>query len=336
MGTPAFTPVNPMANPELNGWLSRRIDGKAMRALKVEREALLMSLKATGLAQPATILNFNPVPLSLDGGIGFKVPSIVDEAVKDENRFHWKHEGRNYRASVVTIKEPRVYPQIKDVKVEEGVESGVYDMKACKQIEIASCFLVAYTQGTPSSSGMGGVVVFEGDRRVLERAEDRKKRTSIRVPNFVRLPNRTREYITEEADLEEAITAALSTQRRYCNSQTQQAQNFWDQGDEERKNITVVHRIWHQFEMDMGWRQTVAPWVTLTNEAVETCPQCGNPKKRVDAFACWSCQRIYDPLTAYMAKEIPVSHPAMERIQDADWPKVRKEEERRKALRSGL
>jgi hypothetical protein len=325
-----------MANPDLNGWLSRRIDGKSMRALKVEREALLLSLKATGLAQPATILNFNPVPLSLDGGIGFKVPSIVDEAVQENSRFHWKHEGRTYRASVLTIKEPRVFPQIKDVKVEEGVEAGVYDMKACKQIEIASCFLVAYTQGTPSSSGMGGVVAFEGDRRVLDRTEDRKKRLTIRVPAFVRLPNRTREYITEDADFEETVAAALAMQRRYCNSQTQQAQNYWDQGDEERKNITVVHRVWHQFEMDMGWRKTVAPWVTLQNEAQELCAGCGEPKKRVDAFFCHKCQRVYNPLAAYMAREIQVTHPAMDRIEDADWPKVRKEEERRKALRTGL
>jgi len=37
-----------------------------------------------------------------------------------------------------------------------------------------------------------------------------------------------------------------------------------------------------------------------------------------------------------MAKEIPITHFAMERIKDEDWPKVRKEEERRKALRAGI
>ena len=334
MGSPSFSAVNPMANPELNGWLSRRIDGKGMRALKVERETLLMSLKATGLAQPATILNFNPVPLSLDGGIGFKIPSIVDESVKEENRFHCKHDNRTYRASVLTIKEPRVYPQIKDVKVEEGVESGVYDMKACKQIEIAHCFLVAYTAGTPSSSGMGGVVVFEGDRRLLDRTE--KKKISVRVPNFVRLPNKTREYITEPADFDELVVEALTLQRRYCNGQTQQAQNFWDQGDEERKNITVVHRIWHQYEMEMGWRQVAAPWVTMSNEATVTCEGCGEPRKRVDAYFCFKCARPYDPFEAYKAGELGIEHPSLNRCDAKQWGEIRKLEAARKALREGL
>ncbi|MGA7885230.1 MAG: hypothetical protein WCA44_05760 [Acidobacteriaceae bacterium] len=334
MGSPAFSAVNPMANPELNGWLSRRIDGKAMRALKVEREALLMSLKATGLAQPATIINFNPVPLSLDGGIGFKVPSIVDEAVRDENRFHYKHDGRSYRASVLTIKEPRVFPQIKDVKVEEGVESGVYDMKACKQIEIAHCFLVAYTSGTPSSSGMGGVVVFEGDRRLLERTE--KKRIQVRVPQFVRLPNKTREYITEAADFDDLVAECLTVQKRYSNGQTQQAQNYWDQGDEERKNITTVHRTWHQFEMDMGYRQTPAPWITLSTENAKTCAGCGEPQKRVDAYFCHKCARPYEPFEAYKAGELGIEHPSLNRCDAKQWDEIRKIEAKRKALREGL
>ncbi len=335
MGSPNFAQVNPMAHPDLNGWLSRRLDGKAMRALKIERDALLLSLKATGLAQPATILNFNPVALGLDGGIGFKVPSILDEAVNEEDRFVYKMGGVTYKASVLTIREPQTFTQIKDVKKEEDVEVGVYDVRACKQIEIAHCFLAAYTNATPSSSGMGGVVVFQGDRRVLERATG-TKRLEIKVPTFIRLPNRTREYLTEAADFDEIAAKALKTQKAYCNRQTQQAQNYWDQGDEERKNITGVHRIWHQYELDMGWRQTAAPWVTLVNETVETCPQCGNPKKRADAWACWSCQRVYDPLAAYLAKEIPVSHQAMERIKEDDWPKVRKEEARRLAIRTGV
>lgn len=334
MGSPSFSAVNPAANPELNGWLSRRIDGKSMRALKIEREALLLSLKATGLAQPATILNFNPVPLALDGGIGFKVPSVSDESVIEENRFHCKYQGRAHRASVLTIKEPRVYPQIKDVKVEEGVESGVYDMKACKQIEIAHCFLVAYTQGTPSSSGMGGVVVFEGDRRALERTE--KKRLAIRIPNFVQLPNRTREYITEPADFEDTVAAALEMQRRYYNNQMQQAQNYWDQGDEERKNITTVHRTWHQYGMDMGWTQIAAPWVTQANEGTVLCEGCGEPRKRVDAYFCFKCARPYDPFSAYIAGELGIDHPSLNRCDAKQWAEIRKTELGRKALREGL
>jgi hypothetical protein len=37
-----------------------------------------------------------------------------------------------------------------------------------------------------------------------------------------------------------------------------------------------------------------------------------------------------------MAKEIPASHPSMERLEEKDWPVVQKEEARRKALRAGI
>ena len=333
MGDPSFAPVNPMANPELNGWLSRRIDGKAMRALKVERDALLMSLKATGMAQPATILNFNPVPLRLDGGIDFKVPSIVDDAVQDEDRFMYKMDGRTYKASVLTIREPRVFTQIKDVKKEEDVEVGVYDVKACKQIEIAHCFLAAYTSGTPSSSGMGGVVVFQGDRRVLERPNT--KRLEIKVPEFILLPNKTREYIAQPHDFDEIVAAALRLQKIYCNAQTQQAQSYWDQEDQ-RGNITTVHRIWHQYEMDMGWLQVAAPWVTLSNEPTVTCEGCGEPRKRVDAYFCHKCARPYLPFEAYKAGELGIDHPSLNRCNDAEWKQIREIEKKRVALRTGI
>ena len=66
---------------------------------------------------------------------------------------------------MLTIRKPIVYPFIKDVKKEEDVEVGVYEPGACLQIEIAHNFLVDYTSGLPTSSGMGGVVIFEGDRK---------------------------------------------------------------------------------------------------------------------------------------------------------------------------
>ena len=55
MGTPNFAPSSPMQNPNLANVMDRMTNGKEMRRLFVERQALLTSLKATGLAQPASI-----------------------------------------------------------------------------------------------------------------------------------------------------------------------------------------------------------------------------------------------------------------------------------------
>lgn len=333
MGTPSFVPADPNRNPYISGVLDKMTNGKEMRRLNVERQALLASLKATGLAQPATILNFNPVALGLDGGLGFKVPSIIDEAIKDEDRWTCKYDGREYKASVLTIREPKTFTQIRDVKVDDEIPSGVYDVKACKQIEIAHCLWTAYTLGMLGSAvGMGGVVAFQGDlKNLIQR--DKNTPISIQVPTFMRLANNTREYYTEPKPLSECIGSALKLQRKYCNLQTQEAQSYWDQEDQ-RGNVTPIHRLWHQYELDMGWRQVAAPWITLSTENQITCVACGIPKKRVEAYFC-TCGRVYDPMDAYMAREIPVTHFAMERILDADWPKIHKEEARRKAIREG-
>jgi hypothetical protein len=333
MGSPTFASINPMDNPNIAEYLGnqRRVEGRSMKALRIERESLLASLKATGQAQPATILWFNPVAGSLDGGIGLKLRSINDPHVLEDDQVTYKYRGRTYKAVVVPIKEPTIFSLIKDVKVEGDREYGVYEPRACKQIEIAYHFLASYTTGTPNSSSMGGILAFQGDRRNLPNSS---KRFTIKVPRRIPLPNGWSEYETVERDFEEAMAETLDLQKAYSNASTQQAQSFWDQEDQ-RGNITTAHRIWHQFEMDMGWRQTAAPWVTLINESLETCVGCGETKKRVDAFFCFKCQRVYNPLAAYMAREINITHPSMDRVEDKDWPLIHKEEARRKALREG-
>jgi hypothetical protein len=334
MGSPTFAAINPLANPYITNVLDKMTNGKEMRRLMVERQALLASLEATGLAQPATILNFNPVALSLDGGLGFKVPSILDDSVDDAARFRVKFEGHDYKASVITVRSPKTFTQIKDVREDDGVAQGVYEVKACKQIEIAHNFLVAYTSGTPSSSGMGGVVIFEGDLKQFG-PEHKNLNVKIKVPEFIRLPNRTREYITKPKSFSECLESALKLQRVYCNGQTQQAQGFWDNEDE-RKNITPIHRIWHQYEVDMGWRQTPAPWVTLTNENAVTCEGCGEQKKRVTAYFCHKCARPYQPFEAYVAGELSIEHPSLNRCDAKQWTEIRAIEKKRKALREGV
>jgi len=333
MAEPQFDVVAPGANPAIQQYLSGRKDGNSMRALKVERDSLIASLRSTGQARPATILNFNPVALRLEGGINFKVPSVIDESVPEESRFKVTYKGRTYKASVLTVRDPIIFPQIKDVKKIEDVEVGEYIVKACKQIEIVHNFLASYTDGTPSSSGMGGVICFEGDRHALKQRNQEK--LEILVPTYVPLPNKTREYFTEPKEFSVELARSLDRQKAYCDNQCQLAQSMWDDEDQ-RKNITDVHRIWAQFSLDMGWRQSVPIWLTAQNESEETCEGCGAGKKRATAFFCHACARPYSPLKAYMAGELGIESVHLNRIKPEEWVEVRKEEARRKKLREGI
>lgn len=333
MATPSFAASNPGQNPSMAEYLRNRIDGKSMRALALERQSAIAALKANQTAKPATVLWFNPVPGRLDAGVNFGIPSIRSEFVPEREKLTFTYKAKKYQCTRVTIRDPYVFPWITDVKKEEDVEVGIYKIEHCKQIEIAHAFRVSCTYGAESSSGMGGVLIFEGDLKALERKEKDTGRIVLRVPTYIPLPNKRREYFCEEKYLDEELAKTLDMQKRYTGIQTQQAQGFWDKEDQ-RSNITDVHRVWHQYEMDMGWRTTAAPWITLTHENQETCVGCGEPKKRAEAYFC-KCGRVYDPFKAYMDKEIPMSHDQMARVADDKWPLIRAEEARRKAVREG-
>lgn len=325
MPDPDFAVVSPQQNQSIREFISNRLNGKAMDKLKKETVSLLRSLEANGLAKPATVLNFNPIALVLDGGLApYKVPSIIDEFVNDADRFKVSYKGREYKATVFTIRYPKAFPLIRDVHVKDGVEMGDYDARVCRQIEIAHAYLASYTAGDRNSSGMGGVVAFEGDRNLLKRD---LTTLEVQVPTFTDLDNGWREYYTVPRKFSEVVAETLDMQRKYCNAETQRAQTF-NENDGLRLNITDVHRIWHQYELDMGWRQKPAPWVTMSNEAQEVCAGCGEPKKRVEAYFC-RCGRPFDPLKAYLAGELPVESHHLNRLSDKDWAQVEKEEARR-------
>lgn len=320
-------------NPNIAEWQRKRsgIDGKSMRALTMESAALLESLRATKQALPATILWFNPVAGAIDGGVGQfigKIPSILDTAIRDENRMRFNWKGKKYAATVLTIRNPMIYPWIKDVTKEEGFEVGVYQPAACKQIEIAYAYYASYAEGVHFNSAMGGVIAFEGDRKLLAQSGD----FEIEVPKFVQLSNGKREYITEPRKFSEMLGAALSTQKAYSESECQAAQTCWD--DEKRRGeITNTMRVWCQYQLDMGYRHVPPSWLTEQNIVEETCGGCGTARKRATAYFCHQCNRVYDPLVAYMDKEIPMSHPSMDRVKDADWAKVQTEEAARRKRR---
>lgn len=319
-------------NPNTNDYLAKKIDGKQMRALALKRITMQHRLRITGQAKPATVLNFNPCALRLEGGIPFKVPSIVDPAVNDAFKAKFSYNGKTYRASILTISEPHIFPWITDVvkgefdDMADGV--GVFDAAACKQIEIAFDFWQAYNFGAPDSSNMGGVVCFEGDKHAL-------KVGTIRTPMFESLPDGTREYVTKPEEFGDVLAIALDKQRLYYDRQIQEAQAYWNDPDQ-RKNIHTMHLVWAQYGLDMGWREKPVDWQLSSNEPEDCCEGCGAAKKRATAYNCHACLRPYDPFRSFMDGEIGIDHLHMGRITKAeDWEKIHEEEARRKKLREG-
>jgi hypothetical protein len=322
----------PTINPHAANYLKSKVDGVQMRALQLKRIAAIQKTNATGVAKPATIINFNPVPLVLEGGLAnFKVPSIIDPAVADDQRIRLEYKGKTYKGSLVTLRDFLPYSKITDVvkgpldDVADGV--GVYDIQICKQIEIAHNFFEAYTEGAAYSSNMGGVVIFEGDRHAL-------KSDVIQVPTYINLATKEREFYCEPKPFHEVLAKSLDTQRNYYDVKIQTAQNWWNTGGEDRKNITPIDLVWAQFGLTMGWREKPVDWQLSQNDPEETCDGCGAAKKRALAIFCHACSRPYVALDAYLAGEIPVDSVHMNRIPEDQWHLVEAEEEKRAARRA--
>lgn len=317
----------PTINPHAADYLKAKIDGKSMRALALKRIATIQKLKANKEARAATILNFNPVPLRLEGGIPFKVPSMIDQGQPDEFLMRVEYGGREYKAAILTVRDPLLYFPITDVTrtpeqdVADGV--GVYDVAICKQIEIAHDFYQAYNEGAPDSSNMGGVVIFEGDKHAL-------KADQIQVPTFVNLVTGEREYFCEPKNFSDVVAHSLQKQKRYYELQVQTAQNYWNDPDL-RKNITPVHLIWAQYGLDQGWREKAVDWQLSTDSNNELCGGCGATRKSLTAHFCQSCSRAYDPLRSYLEGELPIDSVQMERVPDEQWHLVEAEEAHRVA-----
>src|ERR1700722_10370515 len=113
-----FREASVMDNPGLREYMARRtgINGKQQKALAVKRISTMQRVKASGVAKDATVLNFNPVPLREEGGINYKVPSIIDPSIPEDVRMKFTYKGKEYRASLLTITDPFVYPIITDVQ----------------------------------------------------------------------------------------------------------------------------------------------------------------------------------------------------------------------------
>lgn len=353
---PTFEPQHLHTNPNIYRYVNQMTDGVQARALALKRVSTIASLKATGIAKTASICNFNPVCLRIEGGLNYKVPaareqlvevlgdgivernvpgipykipSTVDEAVRDDLKLEFPYNGRIYRASILTLRDPHLYPKIIDVyktpEQELGDGRGVYDIAVCKQIEIAHAYWTVYNVGAHDSSGMGGVLMFEGDQYAL-------KSDTIMVPKFVTLPNGAREYFCESQDLMTTLAECLDTQKRYYDNQMQIGQSYHDDPDQ-RKNITMVHRIWAQWGLDMGFREKAVDWLLSVDDPTETCGGCGSAKKRALAYFCHACARPYDPFRAYMDKELPYESAHLGRLTDEQWELVNAEELKRRSRR---
>ena len=272
-----------------------------MKKLTLQRKSSRSEFKHSGHDVPATVINFNPICLTLhDGNVPWTIPDIYDKSKKG---IEVKHADKVYVGSYFTVREPRFVAWPTDVKkpaADDENATAEYKPVWISQIERADQYRREYTD--PSRNMMGGVLVFEGDIHAFT-----KNKGTIRIPKFEKLEDGRVTYFSEEVDALKELSASLAMQKDYCMFMIQQGDEY-NQDDQQRKNITPVHRKWDKYSLDMGWKEISAAWTSAVFGSEESCKGCGKGRKRSDAWAC-ECGRFYQPLAAFLAGEnVPLAY----------------------------
>lgn len=310
--------------PEAKSAIKEALMGPGMKRLTLQRQSAYQDLKNSGRLKPATVINFNPVPLKVDDGhVPWMIPAANDTSAK---RIKIEHGGKKFVASYFTVREPSFVPWIRDVRPpsDEGENpSSEYDAKFILPLELVDQYRIMYTEPSGQSL-MGGVLVFEGDVHAFTKGK------TIRVPKFSTLPDRTRSYFSEEVDALKALAATLDMQKAYCERSIQRGDEYF-QDDEQAKNITMPMRRWAQYALDMGWKQNAPEWMNSKLESEESCKGCGKGRKRNDAHFC-ECGRPYNPLAAFLDGEnVPESY--LFALKGKDLELAMEEMNRRESIR---
>jgi hypothetical protein len=301
------------------------VNGAAMRAVAEKIRSERQRIAASGLLKPWTIINFNPIELTVECAlVRYKVPA----AGKSQKTVKFKNKHGEVSGSFLTIREAIVRPKIRNVQkpqVEGDDPIAEYEAMTILPVEQAYLFWHEFFKG---ENPVGGVLCLEGDSHLFSR-----KIEEVRVPDFVTLADRTRQYFGTPIAFDEVLDDVLHTQRNYCNGILAAAHSMAND-EEQARNINNGHRAWADFALRSGWIQQIPAWVFASVDQRDICKGCGAVKKHPNALFC-SCGRPYDAFAAFMAGEnVPLSY--LVTLPAEQLKKVKEEQARRKKLEEEL
>jgi hypothetical protein len=301
MATVVITPEMQRANAEA---LLGRDPGKfrdpgqrwtAKRFSEIQR-----LLKQAEADKPVTILNLNPFPLRINGGVYFpdEVPACPPGkpyAIYVIRETRWGHKDLGCDAQNVMQMEP--VPAI--------------------PLVLAAEYIREYVQ---QDGGFGGVLCYIGDHE----PGTIKKGAMIRVPE-VAYTDRGEFYVeVRERDFHETLSS-IRKKRNSSILQRLQSANAWYENDSQRMNVNDTHRDLARLALEEGLIPELPRWVMQANPAAEQqappCPSCAVIPK-TGAILCVNCGHIYDVVQAYKNGRIAYGAVEMDRLTTEEWKTV--------------
>jgi hypothetical protein len=254
-------------------------------------------LKQAEADKPVTILNLNPFPLKINGGVFFPeeippCPPGEPYAIHVIRETRWGHKDLGCDAQNMMQMEP--VPAI--------------------PLVLAAEYIREYVQ---QDGGFGGVLCYVGDHHPA----GFKKGAMIRVPEVAY--SATGEFYVEvrERNFHEMLTA-IRKKRNSSILQRLQSANTWYENDSQRMNVNDTHRDLARLAVAEGLIPELPRWVmqanTLTDKQPDPCPACQFVPK-AGAILCTNCKQIFNVLEAYRLGRIAYGSVEFGRLNADDW-----------------
>ena len=302
--------------------------GRMQAQLQRESARLLDTIKRGGQVQPVCVVNFNPVSLTLPQALtNWTVPreghfGSPDEAKPKTIAIHFN--GKHYLPAYIVIKDAVLSAKYEPVRVEDGEPKTGSHPYAILPIERGYEYWDAYNN--TDRSNMGGVIVFASDRidPLLQTSPDAKISIAKKIP----IEGGGTEFAFEEVSLRDVFKETLTKQRAYYERKYQEATDLDNDPQRKYGMPDERHRLWAQFGLDMGFRDTPPRWMErAVQEGAKRCPRCQLPAQNDAAWFC-VCGTPYDAFEAFMAGQ-DVGEVHLISLPDKQFKEVQKETARR-------
>jgi hypothetical protein len=313
--------------------VARTKAGRAERERQRIIRAKVRELQTSGQCHPATVVNLNPVGLDLSGElISYGVPASGKGL-----QINLDFRGRRFVGSYVTIATPKIYLRTTGSTSDPTGDRPTFEAKHIPPIGIAHQFYLHYCSGAASGQRMGGILTFEGDIHTLVKAQKAGK--PIRAPRGEWVPDLPGEvgYVCHERTIEEYLGAELAQQRAYAELVIAQGHSYYSsQADEERRQLSNRHVVWHDYALRMGYIKTGLPWATekLSDNPLREavfCPDCRTRQEDPEQYFCRNCNSPFDAFKAFMAgRQVSPDKLAMYAEDSKEWKEIIAEMDRRR------
>jgi len=252
-------------------------------------------------ARPVTILNLNPFPLQINGGVFFpdSIPACPlgqPYTVFRITQTRWGHRDIGSDAQGMMQMEP---------------------FAAIPMVQAAE-YIREFGQ---QESSTGGVICYIGDEDPATFGKDKV----VEVPEVAFNPQGVMYIELKKRNFHEILAAMKRRQKVSTMRKLQQANN-WHEIEAMRININDTYRDQARLALQEGWIKELPSWTLHENTDMEAqavkCPSC-RAVPNAGAVMCTNCGYVFNVIEAYRIAIIGYGHVSMERLTAKEFELVK-------------